>query len=103
MMDMNTHDIAYALRKYGANTSSIGRAVRFLSAFQDEVNAHSDGWAYWKAPVKAAERLMYMIQIYTPSAPDYITAEQFRLALIPIKSFYTRKGLAAGMKFPEVV
>jgi hypothetical protein len=73
-----------------------GRAARFLAAFRDEVDAHSDGWAHWRQPVAAAEKLMVLL-----SQPDDATEELFRKALTPIRSFYTRLGSKQGMKFPE--
>ena len=64
----------------------------------NEVNEHSDGWSYWNPPAKAAAKLMKIVNGYMEP-----TEYQLKLALIPIKSFYTRRGYAAGMKFPEVL
>lgn len=96
MMYMNEFDISDAKRRH-ASHPVLSRATRFLEAFKDEVNANSDGWAYWPAPLRAAVKLMTLINLPAANA----TESQFRAALSPIKSFYTRRGNAAGMKYPE--
>jgi hypothetical protein len=93
MLFMNEYEIDQAVR----NTTGVKNdAARFLAAFKDEVNAHSDGWPYWSVAARAAKRLMQLV-----SSREEATEAQFRAALAPIKSFYTRRGNAAGMKFPE--
>ena len=87
-----------------------GKAARFLSEFRHEVNAHSDGWAYWGAPVKAAKQLMTLVESGVAAKRGYfgstpvveINDKAIAKALAPIKSFMTRRGIAAGMKMPEV-
>ena len=95
MLYMNDSDMVQA--ETMARTYEMKLACRFLIAFKDEVDQHSDGWAYWRAPLKAATRLMKLIQ-QNGSMSD----SEFQWALTPIKSFYTRKGTAAGMRFPVV-
>lgn len=95
MLYMNESDIIQASMR--ARTPGMLRACKFLLGFKEEVDTHSDGWAYWKAPVKSAERLMKLIQ-----QNGGMSGKEFRWALIPIKSFYTRKGTALGMRFPVV-
>jgi hypothetical protein len=94
MKYMNEFDIDLA-RTRNVNHPVLSRATRFLGLFREEVNQHSDGWAYWRPPVQAAAKLMTLIE------GQDATEAQFRAALTPIKSFYTRRGYAAGMKFPE--
>jgi len=96
MLYMNDYDIQIAGHRHGCHPV-LGKAVRFLAAFKDEVDSHSDGWAYWRAPLKSAVKLMTLIQ----NGGDP-TEAQFKAALSPIKSFYTRRGDAAGMSFPEM-
>jgi len=62
----------------------------------EQTNEHSDGWAYWSAPLKAADKLMTLIE------SGDATEAQYKSALSPIKAFYTRRGNAAGMTFPQV-
>lgn len=100
MLFMNEYEIDEAVRRYAPDTTQ-GRGARFLAAYRDEVNAHSDGWPYWSAPVRAAAKLMRLLTWKREQAND-VTETELHKALTPIKSFYTRRGYAAGMKFPEV-
>lgn len=93
---MNDTDIAMAMSR-NANHPVLGYASKFLKSFQEQVNDHSDGWSYWQAPVRAASKLMTLVQSSDGSEL------QLSQALAVIKSFYTRKGYSAGMEFPEVV
>jgi hypothetical protein len=103
MKYFNDYDIALALQRH-ANHPVLSRAAQFLKEFKDEVDAHSDGWAYWHPPVLAANKLMTLLEGFTSTDEDtdLMVEAQFRAALSPIKSFYTRRGNAAGMKYPEV-
>ena len=108
MKYMNDYDIDQAEQRY-CNDPVLSKAVAFLAAFRDEVNSHSDGWAYWRPPVQAAAKLMTLIEdcnvtTWKPGRVETKEATFFDLhkALTPIKAFYTRRGYAAGMKFPEV-
>lgn len=95
MKYMNDYDIALALQRH-ASHPVLSLAVKFLVAFKEEVDSHSDGWAYWRSPVQSAAKLMTLVEL------NDATDAQFRAALSPIKAFYTRRGNAAGMTFPEV-
>ena len=97
MKYMNGWDVELAVQRTAARPVQ-NKAARFLYEYMEQVNAHSDGWAYWAAPVRSAARLMSLVE-----SPVEITEQQFRSALIPIKSFYTRRGRAAGMTYPEVL
>jgi hypothetical protein len=94
-MWMNRWDIQFAVERNSPATVK-GRAARFLAAFMEEVDNNSDGWAYWPLPGRAAEKLQDMIQSENP-----MTEADYRKALVPIKSFYTRRGYKAGMQYPE--
>lgn len=71
----------------------LGPATQFLQRFMGLVNANSDGWPYWKAPQKAVQKLISLIH-----DPETATAEKFKAALVPIKSFCTKHKLP----MPEV-
>ena len=89
---MNEHEIeSFRVQPAGSHAQRAAHVI--LIAFMREVNAHSDGWAYWAAPVKAAEKLMELVQ-----SQEAVTEYDLSRALIPIKSFYTRKGRQAGME-----
>jgi len=92
MFFMNEWDITRAVRENKQDTIK-GQMARYLEAFRDEVNEHSDGWSYWKCQVQAAETLMQYVTAH--ANPDM---DDFNKALRPIKSFYTRKGDKAGMR-----
>lgn len=95
MLFMNEYDINRAADQFCGHPV-LGEATRFLADYRDEVNAHSDGWPYWSSPVKAAKALMALIQ------SGNATEAQYRKALGPIRAFYTRRGNAAGMKWPTI-
>jgi hypothetical protein len=94
---MNQMDIDEAVIR-NQQQPVLGKAAQFLASFRDEVDAHSDGWPYWQAPIKAAEKLMQLLQARNPNT----TMAEFKKALTPIKSFYTRRGYQAGMAMPAV-
>lgn len=108
MLFMNEFEIGEALDRYGSHPV-LGKAARFLARYREQVNQHSDGWPYWSAPVRAAAKLMTLLQDankagYQPYASDYTEPSEadLRAALRPIRAFYTRRGYAAGMVFPEL-
>jgi hypothetical protein len=94
---MNTYDIDEAA--YRLRTGPIGEAAQFLKRFKDEVNRVSDGWAYWPPPVRAAAKLMDIVESGRGGiAVMTVTAVDVKKAMTPIKAFMTRRGNAAGMK-----
>ena len=107
MLFMNRWEVEEAASRYSADTV-LGRAARFLRDLMNEVDAHSDGWAYWGPPLRAAKKLMELVQAgeanrhnrYTNIPQVEITEQAFTKAISPIKAFYTRRGNAAGMAFP---
>jgi hypothetical protein len=101
LMFMNRYEIEDAVRRF-ERYPVLGKAARFLKEFMDEVDSHSDGWAYWGAPVAAAKKLMELLQYEAPSNGEDVDEEKFRKALAPIRAFMTRRGLAAGMQMPKV-
>jgi hypothetical protein len=109
-MWMNEYEIDEAAQVLG-NDPVVGKYVRFLKAFVDEVNSHSDGWPYWKAPSHAASQLMTLIKAAFDQRRGYtrhgdpqveVTEQALRRAMGPIKSFYTRRGNEAGMQMPHI-
>jgi hypothetical protein len=104
---MNESEIERAMEQFRSHPV-LGKYARFLGAFRDEVNGHSDGWAYWKLPAKAAEKLMTLLYghlfagmgAYPKLAAP--TEAGFKKTLTPIKAFYAKHGTKAGMQFPEL-
>lgn len=97
MLFMNHSDIDAAVRKYRPESVS-GRAAQILADLRDQANEHSDGWHSWPLPARAAAKLMAFVQ----GPEDAVTRSEanLRRALVPIKAFMTRRGLAAGMSMP---
>jgi hypothetical protein len=95
MMFMNEWEIEESVNRH-ARHEVLGPAARFLRAFMWEVNAHSDGWPYWSAPVKAAKQLMELVH------KGDATESELRQAMSPIKAFMTKRGIAAGMTLPTL-
>ena len=96
MRFLNEWDIHNACDKYGRHPV-LGPASRFLRDFMIEVNHNSDGWAYWRQPLRSAQTLIELIE-----KPDTATHQAFAKALRPIRAFYSRHGFSAGMTFPAL-
>jgi len=90
MLFMNESEIDMYRERY-SHHPVLGKATKILSEFRHLVNENSDGWAYWRAPLKAAVKLMNLI--YHPDGNNIIDEASLKAALIPIKSFCTRKKL----------
>ena len=106
MLFMNEYEIDEAVRRH-THDPILAEATRFLQEFKNEVNAHSDGWAYWQPAIRSAKQLMTLISVAQRNPQwdeiDLETKEtMFLRALFPIKSFMTRRGFAAGMRMPLV-
>jgi hypothetical protein len=106
-MWMNGYEIEEAAERFGAHPV-LGPATLYLQTFKNEVNEHSDGWPYWSAPAKAADKLMNLIHSNLRAGMgaypnvEAPTLADVKKAIAPIKAFYTRRGKAAGMKEPEL-
>lgn len=96
MTYMNEHEINLAKQRH-TDHPILSKAAIFLSEFRDQVNRHSDGWPYWSPPVKAAAKLMALLEGGTPPSES-----ELQNALRPIKAFYTRHGYSAGMEMPRI-
>lgn len=70
------------------------RGLRLLLALVESVNAQSDGWAYWRAPSDASDKLQRLLQstgnLYHGSH-GRITADQLKQAITPIRTMVTRQ------------
>ena len=93
---MNEWEVRAAADRY-RNDPVLSVATQFLVALMEETDMHSDGWCYWPKPVRAADKLMTLIESGTGTLTD------LRRALVPIKTFYTKYGLKAGMCYPRVI
>jgi hypothetical protein len=95
MRYMNGYEILDSAEHYERHPV-LGPATRTLLSLYNWTNRNSDGWAYWPKPVRAAAKLMDLIEGADPRCRydyrrDDATVEQFIAALKPIKSFRTRQ------------
>lgn len=94
MRFMNQWDVEDARARY-AEHPVLGPATTTLHNLMTWTNAHSDGWAYWPKPTRAAAKLMELIerdgttQYRRDERPD-VTEDEYKLALRPIKTFRTK-------------
>jgi hypothetical protein len=86
---MNDYDIYRAVEQHQDPESARAKALKILVAHKQVVDIHSDGWAYWQPPVRAAKQLMELIQdrgVVTESMAHY----RLKKALAPLRAFYTK-------------
>ena len=80
-----------------AKHPTLGPATKFLKDFMEMVDQNSDGWAYWSPAPTAADRLMTLIEKYSPyghnQPAEPPTMAEVRKTLAPIKSLCTRRKL----------
>jgi hypothetical protein len=106
MMFMNEWEIDEACTRY-VEHPVLGPATTTLRNLMQVVNGNSDGWAYWKAPVRAAAPLMTLIdppgmgfrQLHGPR--EDATTEALAKAYSPVRRFRTTSGLDFGIVEPE--
>lgn len=96
MRYMNDYDVARARQRFGAHPI-LGPATETLVNLVEWTNTHSDGWAYWPKPCRAAARLQELIEgdgsyFYAEALEGNVTVREYRKALVPIKAFRTRQG-----------
>lgn len=84
MIYMSDYDI-YRASQIHERHHVAGRAVRILDAFRRHIDSVSDGWAYWRPPLRAAQKLQQICL-----AHEEVTEVELRKALTPIKSFCTK-------------
>ena len=75
--------------------------VLTLRSLVDGVNSCSDGWPYWAAPCRAAQKLIGMLReaerSYWRRGEDVtVTEADLKAAYRPIKAFVTRYGARYG-------
>ena len=93
-MFMNEYEIEVAVREW-ANHPVLGPASQTLRNLMAWTNAHSDGWAYWTKPLRAAAKLMELVHgdhaLIFDTERDDATPAAYNRALVPIKAFRTRQ------------
>ena len=97
MRYMNDHDLDFARRRFTrASKPNRLALVMVVDNLREWTNRHSDGWAYWPAPARAAQRAIEHIVSTTHAANTAqeatdIADEEMLLAVRPIKAFLTRQ------------
>lgn len=88
---MNVYEIDEAADRW-RDHRVLGPATHTLMNLVNAVNASSDGWAYWQAPVRAADKLMTLIERGHAGSYEQALAELHQ-AYVPLKAFRTRSKL----------
>lgn len=97
MMYMNDYDLDYARQRFGrGNTPNRLAIVLMVDALRQWTDVHSDGWAYWTDPPRAAVGAMTLIQSTTNAANNLqestdITDAALRAAVKPVRAFLARQ------------
>jgi hypothetical protein len=98
---MNRWDVEEACGRY-ATHPVLGPATVTLANLMAWTDSHSDGWAYWPKPTRAAAKLMALIE--GDNHPEGVRGARFdydrddatpallQAAIRPIKAFRTREG-----------
>lgn len=96
MMWMNEYEVEDAVLRFGVDgrTPNLGKAARNLMNLMHWTNRNSDGWPYWAKPARAAKQLMTLLQSVDRWEPQDVTEAEVKKALVPVKAFLTRQGVA---------
>lgn len=107
MRYMNDFDIDQALLRYaGPGTPNRMVAARAICRLAVWANNNSDGWAYWPKPVRAAAKLMDLLEgdgtndAFRRLRETDATDAELAAALRPVKAFLTRQGVAHSTIIP---
>jgi len=98
---MNGFDLTHASSSFTRAGTPNRLALAFVvDNLREWADDHSDGWAFWPAPTRAAKQAMTLIQSTTNAANNEqeahdITDAQMMAAVKPIKAFLTRQGATA--------
>ncbi len=91
--DMNQADIEWAATQQH-QCPNVRKGLRLLLALVNAVNSQSDGWAYWRAPSTASNKLQKLLQSagnLQHGTRGTITAAQLKQAITPIRAMVTRQ------------
>jgi hypothetical protein len=98
----NEYDVEQALRRAtNPDRPTRLRGILVVLRLMNWTNANSDGWAYWPKPVRAANRLMELLDSGDRWEPEDVEPKDLRKACAPIKAFLTRQGVDHDIIFRE--
>ncbi|QWY81380.1 hypothetical protein SEA_RIZWANA_83 [Arthrobacter phage Rizwana] len=94
---MNQYDVEEAAERWFSpeETPNLHEGAQILLRLLRWTNSHSDGWAYWPKPSRAAAKLIEVLEAKRRErfdGPDDITEAELRKLVSPIKAFLTRQG-----------
>lgn len=96
MRYMNDYDLESARRRFIGesmpNRLALTMVVDNLRVWADD---HSDGWAFWRKPARAASSAMALIDSHTFRERSDVSDAEMRAAVRPIKAFLTRERVSA--------
>ena len=96
MQFMNDYDLDCARSRFGrGQTPNRLALVMVVDNLREWADSHSDGWAYWPKPARAADKAMTLINSRTSRENDEqerhdITEAEMLAAVRPIKAFLTK-------------
>lgn len=106
---MNDYDIASARQRYGRGVTPNRLAlVLVIDNLRDWTDWHSDGWAYWPKPCRAASQAIALVESTTNventrrESTDITDAEMLA-AVKPIKAFLTRHASIVTQSDREII
>ena len=97
MLYMNDYDLEFARRRFTrASKPNRLALVLVVDQLRTWADSHSDGWAYWPKPARAAAQAMSLIYSTTNAANELqeqtdISNAEMLAAVRPIKAFLTRQ------------
>lgn len=90
---MNQHEIEWAAKQQH-HCPNVRKGCTLLLRLVEAVNEQSDGWAYWSAPSKAAQKLIDLLSStgnLNYGTSGSITPAELRKAIVPIRTMVTRQ------------
>jgi hypothetical protein len=100
MVWLNEYDIDMLVDRFEDQTAAphVVKGVLALDRFRDWTNRNSDGWAYWKLPAKAADKLMDRLeeaqrQYRRGGLCEDMTPQQLAALLRPVRALMRKHGV----------
>lgn len=90
---MNQSEIEWAAQQ-SHKCPNVRKGIDLLLRLMQAVNEQSDGWAYWRAPSKACQKLMDLLKTagnLQHGTSGTISDADLRKAITPIRTMVTRQ------------
>ena len=93
MRYVNEYDLEDMARRFDPESVPVVTVgLLILVRLVNWTNRNSDGWAYWPKPVRAAARLIDLVESVDRFDPEDVSVADLNRALVPVKAFATRQG-----------